>query len=233
MNWRGAACVAFVAVAGCSKGSGPASDSLSARSGSPTDSSSAAVGSHPRSTILFIGTSLTAGLGLAPDSAFPQLIQRKIDAEGLPFRVENAGESGETTGDLIQRLDWVLKGTFGTIVLETGANDGLRGIPPATVRANLDAIITRIQTARPDVRLMLVQMEALPNYGAPYATAFHQLYVDLAKAHGLPLFPFLLDGVAGHPELNQTDGLHPNMQGERMVADNVWQALRPQLQVRR
>jgi acyl-CoA thioesterase I len=180
--------------------------------------------------VLFVGTSLTAGLGLDPDSAFPMLIQRKIDSAGLPFDVVNAGVSGETSSALIDRLDWLLRAHFDVLVLETGANDGLRGIPTATLRTNLETAISRIKAARPDARLVLVQMEALPNLGPRYAADFHAVFPAVAKKMGVPLLPFLLADVAGHRELNQADGVHPNYVGERIVAANLWRGLEPILQ---
>jgi acyl-CoA thioesterase I len=180
-----------------------------------------------RHTILFVGTSLTAGLGLDPDSAYPMLIQRKIDSAGLPFDVVNAGVSGETSAGLLDRLDWLLRGQFDVMVLETGANDGLRGIPPATLKANLEKAIARIRAKRPDARLLLVQMEALPNLGPTYTAEFHAVYPAVAKETGVTLLPFLLANVAGQRGLNQADGVHPNQIGERIVADNVWKGLEP------
>jgi acyl-CoA thioesterase-1 len=180
-----------------------------------------------RRTVLFVGTSLTAGLGLEPDSAYPMLIQRMIDSAGLPFEVVNAGVSGETSSGLLDRLDWILRGDFAVLVLETGANDGLRGIPPATLRTNLETALDRIRAKRPDARVVLVQMEALPNLGPKYASAFHAVYPTVAKEKGVPLLPFLLADVAGKRELNQADGVHPNYEGERIVARNVWRGLAP------
>lgn len=185
-----------------------------------------AEGSAARHTVLFVGTSLTAGLGLEPDSAYPMLIQRKIDSAGLPFDVVNAGVSGETSSGLLDRLDWLLRGKFDVMVVETGANDGLRGLPVASLRTNLARALDRIRSARPDVQVALVQMEALPNLGPKYAASFHDVYPTLAKEKGVSLLPFLLVGVAGHRELNQGDGIHPNYVGERIVAANVWTGLK-------
>jgi acyl-CoA thioesterase I len=185
--------------------------------------------STAKKTILFAGTSLTAGLGLDPDSAYPMLIQRKIDSAGLPFEVVNAGVSGETSSGLLDRLDWLLRGNFSVIVIESGANDGLRGIPVPTLKTNLEATLDRVRSNRPDAHILLVQMEALPNLGPAYASAFHAVYPAVAREKGVTLLPFLLADVAGHRELNQADGIHPNNRGERMVADGVWAGLRPLL----
>ena len=179
--------------------------------------------------MLFVGTSLTAGLGLEPDSAFPMVIQRKLDSAGFAFDVVNAGVSGETSSGLLDRLDWLLRGQFQVMVLETGANDGLRGIPAATLRSNLERALARIKEKRPDARVVLVQMEALPNLGPKYASDFHALYGAIAREKGVRLLPFLLQDVAGRRELNQSDGVHPNYVGERIVANNVWRWLKPVL----
>ena len=236
------------AVGGCSKSSGgsahaanrsgnpnaPAAAPVSSGSpaselGQPTKSSRAPTATDRR-IVLFAGTSLTAGLGLDPDSAYPMLIQRKIDSAGLPFDVVNAGVSGETSSGLIDRLDWLLRAKFDVLVLETGANDGLRGVPAATLKANLEAALSRIQAKRPEARIVLVQMEALPNLGATYAADFHAVYPAVAKEKGVTLLPFLLAGVAGKRDLNQGDGVHPNDRGEHIVAGTVWRGLRPVLE---
>jgi acyl-CoA thioesterase-1 len=229
-----AAQVAQVAyVAACSKGSDrQGADSNRAAGDSAKSTARAGGGSSTtqptgKRTVLFAGTSLTAGLGLDPDSAYPILIQRKIDSAGLPFEVTNAGVSGETSSGLIDRLDWLLRGNFSVLVLETGANDGLRGIPVATLKANLETAIDRIKAKRPDARIVLVQMEALPNLGPKYASDFHNAYVGVAKEKGIVLLPFLLNDVAGRRELNQGDGVHPNDRGEHIVAENVWRGLGP------
>jgi acyl-CoA thioesterase-1 len=180
-------------------------------------------------TVLFLGTSLTAGLGLEPDSAYPQQLQRKIDAARLPYQAVNAGVSGETAAGLLRRLDWVLRNPASVIVVETGANDGLRGQSVAATKATIGQILDRTRHDRPDARVLLVQMEAPTNMGPAYTKAFHAMFPALAAEHGVTLLPFLLDRVAGVPALNQADGVHPNYVGERIVTDNVWQGLEPVL----
>ena len=215
---------------GCGARAGGSDSTVADAGGAPkstrrTDSTRRA----DRPVVLFVGTSLTAGLGLEPDSAYPMLIQRKIDSAGLPFDAVNAGVSGETSSGLLDRLDWLLRGNFRVMVLETGANDGLRGIPTATLKSNLETILDRVAAKRPDARVLLVQMEALPNLGPAYAKAFHAVYPTVAKEKHVMLLPFLLADVAGHRELNQADGVHPNYTGERIVADHVWNEIRPVL----
>ena len=186
----------------------------------------------PQRNLVFVGTSLTAGLGLEPEEAYPSLIAERIEEAGLPYAVTNAGVSGETSAGLAARLDWLMEGDFDVIVVETGANDGLRGIPVATARRNIDAILTRIRASKPDAAIVLVQMESPPNLGRPYTDAFRTMYQELSKKHDAVLMPFLLEGVAGDPELNQADGIHPNPRGARRVADNVWAVLGPLVQSR-
>ncbi len=208
-------------------------DSASAQASSAPSPSAGSVGevvTTARRTLLFIGTSLTAGYGLEPDSAFPQQIQHMIDAADLPYTVVNAGVSGETSSALLRRLDWLLRQPFDVVVIETGANDGLRGIPVATMRQNIETIIERIRAGRPNARIVLVQMEAPPNLGAAYTREFRETFPQVARAKRVELLPFLLQDVAGRRELNQADGIHPNYEGERIVAQNVWKALRPVLQ---
>ena len=179
--------------------------------------------------VLIEGTSLTAGLGLDPDESYPALLQQKIDSAGLPFTVKNAGLSGETSAGALRRLDWLLRGPVDVFVLETGANDGLRGLDADSLRANIVATVRRVKQARPAARICLVQMEAPPNMGPSYARSFHALYPEVARSEGVTLLPFLLDGVAGQPGLNQADGMHPNLRGERIVAGTVWRGLEPVL----
>ena len=185
---------------------------------------------RPGAVILFAGTSLTAGLGLDPADAYPQLVQRKIDSAGLGFQVVNAGVSGETSAALLRRLNWLMREPFDVIVIETGANDGLRGIPVATMQRNIQEIIDGVRAARPNARIVLVQMEAPPNLGRAYTAGFREVFPSLARRNNVALMPFLLDGVAGVRSLNQGDGIHPNEEGARRVADNVWKALKPLLQ---
>lgn len=225
--------IAAGCVAACAKTRDTPGPADSAQAAAPSKSNGAAASAVPapamRPIVLFVGTSLTAGLGLEPDSAYPMLIQRKIDSAGLPFEVVNAGVSGETSSGLLDRLDWLLRGNFSVMLMETGANDGLRGIPASTLRANIETAIDRVKAKRPDARLLLVQMEVLPNLGPRYASDFHAVYPTVAKEKGVELLPFLLANVAGHRELNQGDGVHPNYAGERIVADNVWRPLEPVL----
>jgi acyl-CoA thioesterase I len=227
--------MALIGLAACGSGQGSdkSRDSSAVVANQPqskrTTSSVPVAASGSRRTMLFVGTSLTAGLGLEPDSAFPMVIQRKLDSAGFAFDVVNAGVSGETSSGLLDRLDWLLRGQFQIMVLETGANDGLRGIPATTLRSNLERALARIKEKRPDARVVLVQMEALPNLGPTYAREFHEVYPAVAKSAGVTLLPFLLTDVAGHRELNQSDGVHPNYVGERIVANNVWRWLKPVL----
>jgi acyl-CoA thioesterase-1 len=179
--------------------------------------------------ILCVGTSLTAGQGLDPERAYPALLQAKVDAAGLSYRVVNAGVSGETSAGVIRRMDWLLRQKVVVLVLETGANDGLRGQDPESTRANIQAVFDRVLQVSPPPRLVLAGMEALPNYGPEYARKFRALYPELAKANGAALVPFILEGVAGVPGLNQADGIHPTATGQKQVAENVWRVLQPLL----
>lgn len=180
-------------------------------------------------TILFFGNSLTAGYGVSPTEAFPALIGRRIDSLHLPYRVVNAGLSGETSAGGKSRISWVLRQPVSIFVLELGANDGLRGIPLKSTSANLQAIIDSVKTHYPGVRIVLAGMEMPPSEGADYITAFHAIYPELAKTNKCALIPFLLQNVAGIPQLNQADGIHPTAAGHRIVAENVWRVLAPLL----
>ncbi len=177
--------------------------------------------------VVFLGTSLTAGLGLDPSQAFPALIQQRLDRLRLPWRAVNAGVSGETSAGALRRLDWVLKDAPAILVLETGANDGLRGLDVDTTRANLEAIVRRARAQVPGIRIVLAGMEAPPNMGARYTGRFRAIYREVAARERVALIPFLLAGVGGVDSLNQADGIHPNAAGERIVAANVWRVLGP------
>lgn len=189
--------------------------------------SPAAVDDRP--VILFVGTSLTAGLGLDPEEAYPARLQRRIDAAGLRYRVVNAGVSGETSAGARRRMGWLMRQPVAVLVVETGANDGLRGQPPEATRENIQAILDEARRQEPPPKLVLAAMEALPNYGEEYRRRFRAIYTELAKANGATLVPFLLDGVAGEARLNQPDGVHPTAEGQEVVAENVWRVLRPLL----
>ncbi|MGH7504760.1 MAG: arylesterase [Longimicrobiales bacterium] len=186
-------------------------------------------GEH-RAAVLFLGTSLTAGYGVGADAAFPALIQARIDAAGLPFRVVNAGLSGETSAGGLSRLAWSLQDSIAVLVLELGANDGLRGLPVEQMHDNLDAILGRTRERYPDVEIVITGMEAPPNMGGRYTRAFRSTFADLAREYDAALVPFLLEGVAAEPSLNQSDGIHPNRAGHRILADNVWAVLEPMLE---
>jgi acyl-CoA thioesterase-1 len=178
--------------------------------------------------VIFLGDSLTAGLGLPPDLSFPSLIQQRMDASGLAFSVVNAGVSGDTSAGGLRRLEWALQGQPRVLVVALGGNDGLRGLEPEELKKNLATIIERGQQA--GLVVILAGMEAPPNNGPDYTARFRRVYPDLARTHNVPLIPFLLDGVAGDPALNQADGIHPNPEGARRVADTVWKVLEPALQ---
>jgi acyl-CoA thioesterase-1 len=177
--------------------------------------------------VLFLGTSLTAGMGLSADEAYPALIEAKIDSAGLGFRVVNAGVSGETSAGGLRRIDWLLRQPVAVLVLELGANDMLRGQDVPAMRANLQEIIDRTKNAHPEARIVIAGMLAAPNLGERYVDEFEAAFVELAEANGAALIPFLLDGVAGIPELNQSDGNHPTAEGQAIVAENVWNVLGP------
>lgn len=182
-----------------------------------------------RPAIVFLGTSLTAGYGLPESEAYPALIQQRVDAAGLDYRVVNAGVSGDTSAGGLRRLDWLLRLPIAVLVLELGANDMLRGQPPEALEANLAAILERTRTAHPDVRFLVAGMRAAPNLGRDYAQAFDATYPRLVERFDTGFVPFLLEDVAARPELNQTDGIHPTSEGHSLIAERVWAALQPLL----
>ncbi|AWV97436.1 arylesterase [Arcticibacterium luteifluviistationis] len=176
-------------------------------------------------TILFFGNSLTAGYGVGLEEAFPAKIQNKLDSLEMDYTVVNAGLSGETTSGGLNRLDWVLNQKVDVFVLELGANDGLRGIPLKETKANLQAIIDLVWEKNPDTKIILAGMQIPPNMGQDYTTEFKNIWTDLAKTNDVKLIPFLLDGVGGVPSLNQGDGIHPTIEGHKILAKNVWEVL--------
>jgi len=179
-----------------------------------------------KKTILVFGNSLTAGLGVEPDEAFPALIGNKIDSLNLPYEVINAGLSGETTAAGKERINWLLKQKVDIFVLELGANDGLRGIPISETRKNLQGIIDQVKAKYPDAKQVMTGMEVPPNMGSQYASEFRMVFPELAKKNNMALVPFLLDKVGGIPELNQNDGIHPTAEGHKILAENVWIVLK-------
>lgn len=217
--------LACVLIAACNRGSAP--DKQPAPAPGPAASatpSSASETGHPK--IVVLGDSLSAGYGLLESQSLPAHLQRKLDAEGYKWEVVNAGISGDTTAAGLQRLDWALnQGDVRILVLELGANDGLRGLPVSEMKKNLAAIIER--SREKGITVLLAGMEAPPNFGPEYVVSFRQVYRDLAKEHKVTFLPFLLDKVAGVPALNQGDGIHPNIEGTAIVADNVWSVLKP------
>jgi len=177
--------------------------------------------------IVAFGDSLTAGLGVTPEDSYPARLQAKLRADGYAYRVVNAGSSGDTTAGGLRRVDWALKSRPDIVIVALGANDALRGQDLASVRANLDAIVARFQKA--GARVLVAGMEVPPNYGARYAADLRRLYVDIARQRKAALMPFLLDGVAGNPRLNQPDGIHPTAEGYRVVVERLWPHLEPML----
>ena len=222
--------LALAALAACARGGTqePPSPAATAQVAAPAQSAPAEAtpDASPRQKVVVLGDSLSAGLGLAESEAYPALLQRKLRAAGFDWDVVNAGVSGDTSAAGLARLDWALdEPNVRVLVLELGANDGLRGLPVAEMKKNLGAIIERAHAEH--IAVLLAGMEAPPNFGPDYTVSFRQAYRDLAKQYNVTFLPFLLDKVAGNAALNQADGIHPNVAGARIVADNVWTALEP------
>lgn len=183
-----------------------------------------------RPSVLVVGTSLTAGLGLDPYDAYPAVIQRKADSAGYKVHVVNAGLSGETSAGALRRIDWLMREPAAVVVIETGANDGLRGLDPDSTKDNLVAIVRKVKAAQPKAQILLAQMEAPPNLGASYTNRFRDMFASVAASEGIGLIPFLLKDVAGVRRMNQGDGIHPNREGAQVVAANLWPSLVPLLE---
>ena len=182
-----------------------------------------------RPRVVCLGDSLTAGPGLALSQTWPSFLQRRIDQEGLPHQVINAGVSGDTTAAGLRRADWVLRRRADVLVLALGANDGLRGLPLDDMERNLQGIIDKARACNPDVRILLAGIEVPPNMGADHARRFREVFPRVAGRNRIPLWPFLLEGVANRPDLNMEDGLHPNEAGHRIIAEHAWPHVRPLL----
>ena len=182
-----------------------------------------------RKTIVILGDSIAAGSGVELSEAFPSLLQRRIEQKQLPYEVVNAGVSGDTTAGGVRRMPWLLKRKIDVLVIELGGNDGLRGISPDETRANLEKIISLAHEQQPGARILLAGMQMPQNMGEEYNRRFRELFASVAKERKVDLIPFLLEGVGGKPELNQPDRIHPNPEGHKIVADNVWSVLGPLL----
>lgn len=229
---RALAVALLFAAAACTADDPRAAGASAESAGSPPaqtsperDAGGAGEAADGRRTVLFLGNSLTAGFGVAQDSAFPALIQAKIDSAGLPWRVVNGGLSGETSAGGLRRVEWYLEQPIDVLVLELGANDMLRGQDLDATQANLQGIIDAVRAAHPDVEVVIAGMLAPPNLGRDYVDRFEGMYRELARENDAALVPFLLEGVARERTLNLADGMHPNARGHRIVADNVWAVL--------
>jgi acyl-CoA thioesterase-1 len=226
------AAVALAVVFGCAGGEGtpaqqsprPVSRPSAASNGdAPADPSASSL---PR--IVFLGDSLTAGLGIRKEEAVPALIGNRLRREGYAYEVINAGNSGDTSDGGLSRLNWSLAGDVKVLVVELGANDGLRGVPPERTRQSLETIV---RTAKQrGIAVLLTGMEAPPNYGVSYTSAFRETFRSLAEQERVAFMPFFLEGVAGNPRLNQADGIHPTPEGAQIVANNLWPYLQPLLE---
>lgn len=211
----------LVMLAGCNgqqkSATGPDNDTIKTSSKSEPET---------MKTILFFGNSLTAGYGLEPEESFPSLIQNKIDSLDLPYKVINAGLSGETSAGGKARIDWLLKQKIDVFVLELGANDGLRGIPVKETTENLQSIVDQVKAKYPDVKMVMTGMQVPPNMGDKYATEFSRIFKKIAAKNNMAFVPFLLNKVGGISELNQSDGIHPTAEGQIILAENVWEVLK-------
>ncbi len=180
-----------------------------------------------KKTLLIFGDSITAGYGIEPQHAFPSIIQQKIDSAGMNYEVINGGLSGETSAGGLRRIDWVLQREIDVMILELGGNDGLRGIDLSSTKQNLQGIIDKALEKNPDMEIIIAGMQVPPNLGTDYTREFQNLYPDLAKQNDLELIPLILDEVGGKDQFMQPDGIHPNVEGHKVVAETVWDTLKP------
>ncbi len=212
---------------GCGASDTKTDSTKNSTSTKPADEKSVVVAK--KKVVLFYGNSLTAGYGVEPSQAFPALVGQKIDSAGLNYRVVNAGLSGETTAGGKSRIGWVLRQPVAIFVLELGGNDGLRGLPLAATRKNLQAIMDTVRQKSPQATIVLAGMQIPPNMGTTYTKEFRGLFGELATKNKAVLIPFLLENVGGVPKLNQPDGIHPTPTGHKIVANTVWKVLQPVL----
>lgn len=220
--------VGLVAIIPLMAGCGSAGQEGSGNGGAEARSGGAAADNSTqgnRPTVLFLGTSLTAGYGLSQSQAFPAVIGRMADSAGKPITVVNAGISGETSAGLLGRIDWAMRTKADIIFIETGANDGLRAFPVPAVRSNLSKIVRRVKEKQPGAQIILVPMQMPPNLGFTYSRDFRNMYAEVAEEERVILAPFLLEGVGGSADLNQDDGIHPNARGAEILAQNMWKVL--------
>jgi acyl-CoA thioesterase-1 len=223
---RLAACLLLASTVACGSREETSAPGADVRAPSPRNAAPAPGSPQPTGPrIVVLGDSLTAGLGLAPEQAYPALLQDRVREKGLGYEVVNAGNSGDTSAAGLSRLDWALDGDVRILVVALGANDGLRGLPVEQLKRNLARIIERAQAR--GIQVVLAGMEAPPNWGDQYTRAFRDVYPALAAQYRLPFVPFLLEGVAGIERLNQRDGIHPTAEGDRIIADLVWNVLEP------
>ena len=221
-------CGALAVIGACAPSDARDADALDVQraTGPVTPATKESAASRPR--IVFLGDSLTAGFGLGEEDHVTSLIQSRMDAAGYRYEVVNRGVSGDTSAGGLSRLEWSLEGDVDVLVVELGGNDGLRGLPPAQLKRNLNEIITRAKSR--EITVVLTGMEAPPSYGQAYTSEFRQVYRDLARDHDVVFVPFWLEGVAGIPSLNQRDQIHPNGAGNRIIEQMLWRALEPLLE---
>lgn len=215
--------IGLLLLAGCRNESAPSSQQPQ----EPQERQEPQEPARAKPRVVFLGDSLTAGLGLPSDQSYPSLIEKKLQASGYDYEIVNAGVSGDTSAGGVRRLDWSLEGDVRALVVALGANDGLRGLPTDDLKRNLEAVLERAKTR--NIPVVLAGMEAPPNNGPDYTRAFRKVYADLADEYDIRFIPFLLRGVAGDASLNQADGIHPNARGAEIVADLVWKELEPVL----
>jgi acyl-CoA thioesterase I len=213
----------LVSIVACGSPPPPGAQSAPGGQSAPSAPRAQTISTSPR--IVFLGDSLTAGLGLSAEQSFPSLISKKLKEKGLDYEVVNAGVSGDTTAGGLRRLDWSLEGDVRVLIVALGGNDALRGLPIDDMKKNLTAILDRAKAR--GIPVILAGMEAPPNNGIDYTTGFRKVYTDLAKQYDVRFIPFLLQGVAGDASLNQADGIHPNVRGAEIVAELVWKELEP------